>query len=192
MAAASSSEEQALREAAERLLNGRPTRVTTTRLSVGELVEESGVDRNRVYRHYEDLKDDFLARARQLTEAPPPATPRERELQSEVNALQEQLDAARERSEELGQDKKRWKEAAEAAFRIINLLEVERDRAGSLSDSRDLTIKRLENDIADLRNRQHDSLGDTAPRASVTMLPGTQKHRAEPDGDPSSSTHDDR
>lgn len=191
MAAPTSREEQALREAAERLLSGRPTRVTTTRLSVGELAEESGVDRNRIYRQYANLKDDFLARAQQATDAPPPATPRERELQSEVDALQEQLDAAKGRAEELSQDKKRWKEAAEAAFRIINLLEVERDRAASLSDSRDLTIKRLENDIADLRNRQLDSLGDTTRRASVTRLPETGKRSVAAGGDGSSSEHDD-
>ncbi len=190
MSRSTSSEAKAIRAAAKRLLEGRPITVTTDRLSVVELAKESGVDRNRLYRVYEQLKNEFIDEVAARSAAPPPATPRERDLAEQVPALEAQRDKDQALIGELSADKTQWKEAAEAAFRIINLLEVERDKVAALKDSRDLTIERLTRELSEqkVRDQEYASLGEH--RASVTALPGTQERRVEGVGDPSSSEHD--
>ena len=190
MSRSTSSEAKAIRAAAKRLLEGRPITVTTDRLSVVELAKESGVDRNRLYRVDEQLKNEFIDEVAARSAAPPPATPRERDLAEQVTALEAQRDKDQALIGELSADKTQWKEAAEAAFRIINLLEVERDKVAALKDSRDLTIERLTRELSEqkVRDQEYASLGEH--RASVTALPGTQERRVEGVGDPSSSEHD--
>jgi hypothetical protein len=58
------SERAALRTAADRLLDGSPLRSDSGRLTVTELLRESGLRRDVVYGDHKDLVEEFQARVR--------------------------------------------------------------------------------------------------------------------------------
>jgi chromosome segregation ATPase len=84
-------EESAITAAAERLLAATPLRSATGKLTVSELITESGLRRDIVYEHPQ-LIDTFKARAKALDEQPAALTA----LVGERDELRLQLAAARE------------------------------------------------------------------------------------------------
>jgi len=165
--------ERRIREASERLLSGQPRTVTSDRLSVVELSQEAGVSRARLYREYAHLKDEFLARAEEATADPPPATPREQALLDQVRAHEEEISSLTARLTDVTNGKSQWKEAAEAAFRIINLLEVQMNRTDSFKESRELRLARLERENERLNAQLEEAIAGSGPSASLTVLPST-------------------
>ncbi|GAA3823968.1 hypothetical protein [Streptomyces chiangmaiensis] len=63
-------ERSALRAAADRLLEGAPLRSESGRLTVTELLRESGLRRDVVYSTHKDLVEEFQARARAQQHTP--------------------------------------------------------------------------------------------------------------------------
>jgi len=63
-------ERAALRAAADRLLDGTPLRSESGRLTVTELLRESGLRRDVVYGYHKDLVEDFQARVRAQQHTP--------------------------------------------------------------------------------------------------------------------------
>ncbi|MCD9873703.1 hypothetical protein [Streptomyces guryensis] len=63
-------ERAALRTAADRLLGGTPLRSESGRLTVTELLRESGLRRDVVYGDHKDLVEEFQARARAQDHTP--------------------------------------------------------------------------------------------------------------------------
>ncbi|MFD8459234.1 hypothetical protein ACFV27_29915 [Streptomyces antimycoticus] len=65
-----SAERSALRAAADRLLEGAPLHSESGRLTVTELLRESGLRRDIVYGDHKDLVEEFQARARTRQHTP--------------------------------------------------------------------------------------------------------------------------
>lgn len=65
-----SAERSALRAATDRLLEGAPLHSESGRLTVTELLRESGLRRDVVYGDHKDLIEDFQARARAQQHTP--------------------------------------------------------------------------------------------------------------------------
>ncbi|MGW4735671.1 hypothetical protein ACWEQC_42095 [Streptomyces shenzhenensis] len=65
-----SAERSTLRAAADRLLEGTPLHSETGRLTVTELLRESGLRRDVVYGDHKDLVEEFQARARARQHTP--------------------------------------------------------------------------------------------------------------------------
>ncbi|MEU2387253.1 hypothetical protein ABZ606_21750 [Streptomyces sp. NPDC012461] len=65
-----SAERSALRAAADRLLKGTPLHSETGRLTVTELLRESGLRRDVVYGDHKDLVEEFQARVRAQQRTP--------------------------------------------------------------------------------------------------------------------------
>ncbi|MEG3629627.1 hypothetical protein [Streptomyces poriticola] len=63
-------ERAVLRAAADRLLDGTPLRSESGRLTVTELLRESGLRRDVVYGDHKDLAEEFQARARAQNHTP--------------------------------------------------------------------------------------------------------------------------
>lgn len=84
-------EQAAITAAAERLLAATPLRSATGKLTVSELIAESGLRRDVVYEH-PHLIDTFKARAKARDEQPAALTA----LAGERDELRNQLTAARE------------------------------------------------------------------------------------------------
>lgn len=84
-------EQAAITAAAERLLAATPLRSATGKLTVSELIAESGLRRDIVYEHPQ-LIDTFKARAKARDERPAALTA----LASERDELRDKLTAARE------------------------------------------------------------------------------------------------
>jgi aspartate aminotransferase-like enzyme len=80
-------ERAALRAATERLLSGTPLRSDSGRLTVTELLRESGLRRDTAYDDHKDLVEEFQARARAQHHTPALA----QSLAEENAALKEKL-----------------------------------------------------------------------------------------------------
>jgi hypothetical protein len=94
------SERNTLKEAAERLLAGQPVHSSSGKLTISELIVESGLRRDVVYEHA-DLVDDFKLRARAQAAVPTSI----QKIMDERAALKEELSttkAALAREQESG------------------------------------------------------------------------------------------
>lgn len=80
-------ERAALQAAADRLLDGTPLRSETCRLTVTELLRESGLRRDVVYSDHKDLVEEFQARVRAQNHTPALA----RSLTEENTQLKQKL-----------------------------------------------------------------------------------------------------
>jgi hypothetical protein len=80
-------ERAALQAAADRLLAGTPLRSASVNLTVTELITESRLRRDTVYRDHRDLVDDYRARVRAQTFTPDTL----RELTEERDQLKARL-----------------------------------------------------------------------------------------------------
>ncbi|KXP10749.1 hypothetical protein [Tsukamurella pseudospumae] len=92
-------ERRELTAAADRLLAGTPLRSTSGKLTVTELIHESGVRRDVVYRDHRDICDQFTARSKGQHHTPTAHTriaDANRKLRSENSSLKIQLAAERE------------------------------------------------------------------------------------------------
>jgi hypothetical protein len=87
-------ERTAIRAAAERLLAGMPLRTASGRLTVTELIAESGLRRDIVYADHKDLAEEFQARVKaqdSTPEAMRELAERNAELDSQLCALRAEL-----------------------------------------------------------------------------------------------------
>ncbi|WP_042403644.1 hypothetical protein [Streptacidiphilus carbonis] len=82
-------ERAALQAAADRLLHGTALRSETGRLTVTELLHESGLRRDVVYGHHKDLVEEFQAQVQALAQQHMPSTADS--LAEENSRLQEKL-----------------------------------------------------------------------------------------------------
>jgi hypothetical protein len=87
-------ERTAIRAAAERLLAGMPLRTASGRLTVTELIAESGLRRDIVYADHKDLAEEFQARVKAQDSTPGAMrelAERNAELGSQLRALRAEL-----------------------------------------------------------------------------------------------------
>ena len=84
-------EAAAIRAAAGRLLAGTPLRSVSGKLTVTELITESGLRRDVVYAGYQELTEEFRARVKAQDSTPAAM----RELAGENTKLKEKLTGAR-------------------------------------------------------------------------------------------------
>jgi hypothetical protein len=101
------SERAAIRAAADRLLAGTPLRSASGRLTITELITESGLRRDVVYADYKDVVEEFQARVKAQDSTPDAA----RELAERNAELAEKLTSVKA---ELSQER-----AAGAALRLV-------------------------------------------------------------------------
>ena len=167
--------EQAIREAAERLLSGQPKHAKAGRLSAVELAEEAGISRPRLYRDYTDLKDEFLRAVEQGDADPTPATERETHLLEEVRSLKDRIAVLEAERREEKALQGQWREAARAAFRIVNVLEKEAHNLRVDIGSKEKRIERLSEIVAGHRQQGSASTG----RPEFMVIPGRQENRVE-------------
>lgn len=170
--------EQAIREAADRLLSGHPVHATAGRLSGVELAVEAGISRGRLYRDYADLKEAFLATVRERDADPAPATEREARLLDEITSLKDRIASLEAEFRDERELKGQWKQAMQAAFRIVNVLEKEAYNLQVDLESKEKEITRLRRTIAG--HRQQSS---PVQRPGLTVIPGKQENRVEGHGD---------
>jgi aspartate aminotransferase-like enzyme len=109
-----SAERSALRAAADRLLEGAPLHSETGRLTVTELLRESGLRRDVVYSDHKDLVEEFQGRARARNHTPAVAE----SLATENAQLREKLTEA---TSALGKER----EVTAALRRLIAELDLE-------------------------------------------------------------------
>jgi chromosome segregation ATPase len=147
---------QAIKEAADRLLAGRPIKATAGRLSASELAIEAGVSRARLYDTYEDLKNAFEDQVKEQKADPPPATLREQELSDANEGLKQEVAALRDRLSVADGYRERWQEAAHAAFRIVNVLEVEKAAYVDTIEGMERRVERLEREKKSLKAEKED------------------------------------
>ncbi|HWI43594.1 MAG TPA: hypothetical protein VNS81_08220 [Nocardioides sp.] len=167
--------EQAISDAAERLLSGQPMRSVTGDLSVAQLAVEAEVPRAWLYREYMDLKEDFERRAKGPRDTPPPGSAREEHLLTQIDALRARISDLEADIRSHSETTSRWKDAAHAAFRIVNVLEKEAHLAQVDHDALQKANRRLR---AELEGRTSDSSG--ADRPEFRVIPGRSN---EPDAD---------
>lgn len=110
-------ERQIIRDAMLRLLDGKPIR-SSGALTVVGLAEEAGVKRHLLTHRHTDLRDEFYDRVRGQGRVPHSET----QLRAKINHLEDALEAARSKREEL---------QAENAllWRMNNVLAVEKAAA---------------------------------------------------------------
>lgn len=115
-------ERDAIRAAADRLLDGTPLR-STGELTVVQLAAEAGVKRWLLTHRHRDLAEQFQARARALAGDPPPVAALKKRI-GELEAANTQLKAAEAEQQEL----------TEFYAQVINELSTELDRVTSERD----------------------------------------------------------
>jgi AcrR family transcriptional regulator len=183
--------EKAVLEAAERLLAGQPRRATAGRLSAVELADEAGISKGRLYRDYNKEKKAFLDEVNRRRADPPPATAREQQLVGKIAALESDLADLRDRLTTADGYRERWEEAARAAFRIINVLEVEKLSYTDTLESQRATINRRDRTIERLKAQKAEMASRVRPEATVTRIPTTQDEVDEA-GEPPRDENEDR
>lgn len=171
--------EQAIREAADRLLSGQPKHATAGRLSAVELAEEAGISGGRLYRDYEDLKDEFLDTVTARKANPPPATDREARMLNEITSLKDRIALLEAELRDQKTSQGQWKAAMQAAFRIVNVLEQEAHNLRVDMGSKEKEIKRLRETIAGHRQQRNAPSG----RPEFTIIPGKQENPVDGRGD---------
>lgn len=163
-------DEQAVREAAQRLLTGQPRTAVAGRLSAVELAEEAGISRGRLYREFGDLKDDFLAGVARLHAGPPPETPRESALLERVNALESEVRDLKARLTAGSLEIAQRKNANDQFMRIINLLERQKQKLEGDVENARLRQARDRQTVESLRD-QIRSMGDPdKPEGAIRVV----------------------
>ncbi len=115
-------ERDAIRAAADRLLDGTPLR-STGELTVVQLAAEAGVKRWLLTHKHRDLAEQFQARARVLAGDPPPVAALKKRI-GELEAANAQLKAAEAERQEL----------TDFYAQVINELATELDRVTAERD----------------------------------------------------------
>lgn len=183
--------EKRIREAAERLLSGRPNVVNSDRLSVAELALEADVSRSSLYRAYKTVRKEFEGRVEEVTAEPPPASKREEQLLDDVERLTADVDELKERIAQLTSDKGQWKRASEAFIRVINLLEREKQQLEVKVETDARRIARQMKSISELRSRLLEYGESASSRPSLTVLPGVVRDDPNEVGDPADMGDED-
>ncbi|GAA4638983.1 hypothetical protein GCM10023196_098820 [Actinoallomurus vinaceus] len=91
-------ERTAIRAAADRLLAGTPLRSASGKLTVSELITESGIRRDVIYADHKDLVEEFQARVkarRNVPTAMQDLAEQNTTLKTELAAARKELDAER-------------------------------------------------------------------------------------------------
>lgn len=170
--------EQAIREAANRLLSGQPRHAEPGRLSGVQLAIEAEISRGRLYRDYEDLKDEFLDTVEERSADPAPATARESSMLDEITSLKDQIAVLEAQAREEREMHGKWKEAMEAAFRIVNVLEKEAHALRVDLQTKEKEINRLNRALAGNQERNVPS-----ERPEFTVIEGKQENPVDRRGD---------